>query len=222
MKIKKMVGAVALTAALAMGSVPAFAASVDDSTTNEFSDNGSTEIKAKVDNFNSNVRAKVPLKVVVVFGGTGASEITGPTASSYAIENIGDGPIKVTNAEITGMNSTFISEAIYEDSDVWYDSNDDEITEGNYLMFTYETAGNKTYLTDGHKLSDAKAKAGKSPNDEAYVEGAKTFSAETLAAKGDKLEIQLGGKAFFKDTISNDQLTDTLCSIKYTITTAAE
>ena len=56
MKMKKMIGAFALTAALAMGTAPAFAAQVGTDN-DEFSDNGSTEIKAKVDNINPQVRA---------------------------------------------------------------------------------------------------------------------------------------------------------------------
>lgn len=216
MKMKKMIGAFALTAALAMGTAPAFATVADDGSGNAFSDSGSTEVKAKVDTVNKQVRATVPLQITVVFGATGASDITGPSSASYCIKNIGEGDIQVAEAEVTEMHSTFSNEPIYLDGNDWLDANGDPITNKNAIMFTYTTALNETYLTDGHPLSQAKSTVA----DKQFVENAKRFQAETIAV-GDSLPITLGGKCFFTDTLTAGEQTDTLCKIKYTIQAVA-
>lgn len=214
MKMKKMVGAFALTAALAMGTAPAFATVADDGSSNAFSDNGSTEIKAKVDTVDKQVRATVPLQVTVVFGATGASDITGPSSDAYAITNIGEGDIKVAEAEITDMHTTFTSGVVANDGTDWVDGNGDRITSGDHIMFTYTTALNDAYLTTDHKLS-----ASKKMTDQVYYSSAKNFTAETIAV-GEKLPITLAGKCFFTSTLSAGEQTDTLCKIKYTIASA--
>lgn len=212
MKMKKILGTAALTAALALGTTPAFAASVaDDGSTNAFSDSGSTEVKAKVDTVNKQVRAQVPLSVTVVFAGHGASDIMGPSASSYKITNIGEGDIKITDAEISGVNELF------DCSPIRLTDIEDESVEGDKMMFYYITKNNKTYLTSNHKLSQATT----GTTQTRYIAGAKGFTAEELAP-GESLGIELGGKAYFNSTFTQDDLTDTLCTIKYTIAAATE
>lgn len=214
MKMKKMIGAFALTAALAMGTAPAFAASVGTDN-DEFSENGSTEIKAKIDNVNPQVRATVPLLVTVVFGSNGHSDIIGPNPSAYKITNVGTGNIQVTEAEITDMNEYFSSEPIYNDGSDWVDENGDAVST-NAIMLTYKTDGNNTYLTTNHPLSAAKSTV----VDKQYVSDALKFTAEQLAPN-DELGITLGGHACFPSAISMDGKSDTLCKIKYTIAAAA-
>ncbi len=223
MKMKKMVGAVAVAAALAMGTcVPAFAtggASASDATENPFSDSGNTVIKAHIDNVDKNIRATVPLNVTVVFGGQGGSDIIAPSSTDYKITNIGEGPIQVSEVEMSGVNTLFNAEGIYELDGAWY-NDAGQITTGNYMMLTYKTAAMNTFLGTSHPLTAAKAKAGKNNNDEDYVTGATNFSAEQIAV-GSDLPIELGGKVYVSTgKISQEDLTDTLCTLKYTIAAA--
>lgn len=219
MKMKKMVGALALTAALAMGTMPAFASGPSATGSSEFDNTeaGSTDIKAEVKkDLNPAIKATVPLQVVVTFGNTGASDIVGPTSDAYKITNTGNGAIKVKDVEVAEMKTPFTSAAIYQSGSNWNTvSPDAQITTGNYLMFTYETAGNKTYLTNGHNLSQAKA-TGLGAIDGSVVTGAKDFTEETIAV-GANLPITFAGKAYFTDTISSSDVSDTLCKVKYTI-----
>lgn len=228
MKMKKMIGAVALTAALAMGSVPAFAASAsNDAADNAFSDSGSTEIRAKVDNVDPNVRATVPLKVVVVMGATGGGQIMGPSADSYKITNIGDGDINVTDAELTDFNSVFTSQIVWENSaGNWVtgtSTNGTQLTSGDSLMFTLAATSDETgneanvYLTTDHKASDQGTSAA-----EGRPLGGNPGGWEdmTIAAQGGELPLTLGGNYYFTSTLDSGELTDALCKIKYTIAAA--
>lgn len=217
MKMKKMVGALALTAALAMGTAPAFAApGATGESAFDNTDKGSTDIKAEVQkSLNTQIQAKVPLQVVVTFGSTGASDILGPTADMYKITNTGEDTIAVENVEVTAPKAPFTSEAIYLDGSNWSTS-EAAITSGNYLMFTYKTAQNNTYLTPDHSLASAKK-----ATDILYAgSDAVTFVKETIA-KGDSLGIEFAGKAYFTGTIAASDVADTLCQVKYTIGAAS-
>lgn len=227
MKMKKMVGALALSAALAMGTAPAFATVADDGSTNAFSDNGSTEIKAKVDKVDTAIRATVPLQVTVVFGSHEGSDILGPSASSYKITNIGTGDIKLTEAEITDMSSVFTStpmhisgEHKYQTSTVDTDNGGFIYTTpatGDHINFAFDAGTVKTYLTTGHKASQASATG----TDKRVRDDATAWPTEGIAiAKGGDLPITLGGVAYFNSTLDSGELTDTLCKIKYTIAAA--
>ncbi len=215
MKMKKMVGALALTAALAMGTMPAFAAP-SATGSSEFDDSaaGSTDIKAEVTKeLNQHIKATVPLQVVVTFGSQGASDILGPTSDMYKITNTGDQAIKVKDVELAEMNTTFTSDAIYQDGANWKNSSDANITAGNYLMFTYKTAGNNNWLGVNHKLSQGNDST---RGDKTYVPDAIAFNEETIAV-GDSLGIEFAGKAYFVDQIAASDVADTLCKVKYTI-----
>lgn len=221
MKIKKMVGALALTAALAMGSVPAFAVPSEDGKSDEFSDSGSTEVKATVDTVSKQVRASVPLSVAVVFAANGAGEITGPTAGAYKITNIGEGDIKLTDIAIEGMNNVFTSSAILKTGTDYTDTNGDEFTTGDHLMLTIKTAGNTAYLTTDHSAKAQK----KVSDDKAIIEGifgtanVKAWSDELIEV-GNNLPIELGGLHVFNSTLDSGEMTDTLCNLKCTIAAA--
>ena len=208
--MKKMIGAFALTAALAMGTAPAFAASVS-SETEDFSDNGSTEVKAKVEKVvNPQMKATVPLQITVVFGAEGASDILGPSPTAYYIENTGEDDIKVVDAEITGLNSLFTNQAVQLNG-----QEEAVVGTGNNLMFYLTTENNNCYLTAGHTA--AQQTNGSVQNK--YFPASQPairWSDEELAF-GDKMEITIGGKAYFNEKISQDKLTDAICSIMYTI-----
>lgn len=214
MKMKKMVGALALTAALAMGTAPAFATSTDT----EFSDSGSTEVKAKVDTVNKQVRASVPLQVGVVFGATGGGEITGPTAGAYKVTNIGEGDIKLTNIELTDMHTTFTSSPIYYDGTDYMDLSGNAYTSGNHIMLTITTANNNAYLTESHP-ANAQKTLGDDKTAMENLGGAKKWADEPIAVGAD-LPITLGGLHWFKDTLTSGEMTDTLCNLKVTIAAA--
>ena len=114
MKSTKMIGAFALTAALAMGTVPAFAATsaplaendeyINASYTNTSNilegSTGSATTEVEVFSVNSQINATIPVKVVVVVPSIGG-DIVAPTAKAYQIKNLGDGDIEVTQAKET-------------------------------------------------------------------------------------------------------------------------
>ncbi len=84
-------------------------------------------------------------------------------------------------------------------------------------MLTYNDGTNLTYLAADHPLSAATDST--RATDGIYVDGAKPFSKVEIAAGG-KLPIQLGGKSQFGAPVDNTELTDALCTIKYTIAKA--
>lgn len=92
MKLTKMAGAFALTAAMAMAAVPAFAApeaTNDDQfyPTNPFTDNEAsqtTEVYAEL--INKYLDATIPTRVAIVIPGQGGT-ITAPSATAYKIHN---------------------------------------------------------------------------------------------------------------------------------------
>lgn len=220
MKTKKMIGALALTAALAMGTAPAFAAGTEAD--NAFSDSGSTEVKAKVDTVNKQVRATVPLQVTVVFGATGGGEITGPSAGAYKVTNIGEGDIKLTNIELTGMHSTFTPSVITFDGTDYTDPNSgNTFTSGDHIMFTAQTANNKVYLTDTHAAKDqTTGMLDKNVIESFFGSGTAKRWADEPIAVGENCPITLGGLHYFNSTLDSGEMTDTLCNLKVTIAAA--
>lgn len=226
MKMKKMIGAVALTAALAMGAVPAFATApsgtVDTEAGNdEFSDTGATEIKAKVDNYDPSVRATVPLKVVVVFGSEGGVDIMGPSSDAYQISNIGDGAIKLVEAELADFSTAFNSQTVWVNTSGNYvtgaTTNGTAITSGNALMLTLkDTEGQMgVYLTTSHKASQQTA-----TTQERKIFPDAVAWAEPEIAAGDSMGLELSGHGYFNTKLDSGELTDALCKIKYTIESA--
>lgn len=222
MKIKKMVGAVALTAALAMGSVPAFATTLDDevgSLGDAFDDtgSGSTEITTRIDNTSTQVQARVPLSLVVVFNSNGYSEITAPTADAYGITCTGSDAIKLSKVEIADWNSDdFVSTTIVDNGDGTYSDfvDPDTLLEGSNIMFTLKIGSNFNWLTEDHGTSAWKA------TDKNSLPGAAKWTAPTIQPE-DTLGIEIGGVSYFENPIDTDDLTDSsVCKIVYTITAA--
>ena len=114
MKATKLLGSVALTAALAMGTVPAFASSnaptdwmngtdqgiggagvsVNNKMITNLTGNGSTAVKASV--FDADMQVTIPLQLSVAFASIG-SELTCPSDGAYNIINNGNKAVKITN-----------------------------------------------------------------------------------------------------------------------------
>ncbi len=218
MKMKKMVGAIALTAALAMGTAPAFAASVGSD--QDFANGtGSTEVKVTADA--STIHATVPMSVTVVMGASGSGTLQTPDASAYKITNTGDTAFNIVNAELTNPDTAFNIIPMYPGeggtAGKWFDGNDDEIT-ANSIMITFNDGTNNTYLSETHALKDAKAKTTSTKlNDNAYDPDFKDFTPINLASKNDSVGIKLGGVYCLPDAISGGLTDSKLCSIKYTI-----
>lgn len=133
MKATKLLGSVALTAALAMGTVPAFASvnapsdwengtdqgiggagvsvnnkmitnlTTDSTNNNHKTGTGSTAVKASV--FDADMQVTIPLQLSVAFASIG-SELTCPSDGAYNIINNGDKPVKITHINATGSGFT--------------------------------------------------------------------------------------------------------------------
>ena len=224
MKMKKMVGAFALTAALAMGTAPAFATTGDDLSKFDKDSEGNTTIKAHVEKaLDPQIQATVPLQLVVAFGSSGTTEIVAPSDGAYKITNTGEDAIQVVDVKLEAINSTtFIYDGVNVTDGYIYNGGTSTAADStkNYLMFTYETAGNKAFLSPDHALSKSLAKAGPTNNDDYYLSGAKTFVKDKIQPQAD-LPITIGGTAYLTETpISLDETTDTLCKLIYTIEAA--
>lgn len=143
MKATKLLGSVALTAALAMGTVPAFASSTaptdwengtdqgiggagvsvnnkmitnltEDTVNNKKIGTGSTAVKASV--FDADMQVTIPLQLSVAFASMG-SELTCPSDGAYSIINNGDNKVKITNIMTTSSQFTLDEVSVLEASD---------------------------------------------------------------------------------------------------------
>ena len=131
MKATKLLGSVALTAALAMGTVPAFASvnapsdwengtdqgiggagvsvnkkmitNLTTDSNNHKTGTGSTAVKASV--FDADMQVTIPLQLSVAFASIG-SELTCPSDGAYNIINNGDKPVEITHINATGFGFT--------------------------------------------------------------------------------------------------------------------
>lgn len=216
--MKKIIPSIALAAALAMGTVPAFAAPGDFDNANP----GKTEVEGQVEpSLNPSIKATIPLKVVVAMGSVGGGELQTPTADAMYIQNIGTGAIKVTNVEVTDVATSYVSGVVVDNGDgSWSDDSGSEPTD-NRIMFTWKTASNYTYLTSDHPLAGCKADM---TTKGIIGTGAKAFVADTIqpaGQTGDKLAVTLGGRHFFASALDAALKTDTLCNLKITIGAAA-
>ncbi len=95
MKLTKMAGAFALTAAMAMTAVPAFAAvGVDNeelftTTGNGSNATGTQTTVVEAEAVNTQLMATIPTKVAIVIPSSGTGAIVAPQASAYKITNTG-------------------------------------------------------------------------------------------------------------------------------------
>lgn len=136
MKATKLLGSVALTAALAMGTIPAFAqgtaptdwepnvdagiGGANVSSTNKMITNltntndnkkqgtGSTAVKASV--FDADMQVTIPLQLSVAFASIG-SELTCPSPGTYQIINSGTKAVNITNIKATSSQFTILPES---------------------------------------------------------------------------------------------------------------
>lgn len=111
MKLTKTLGAFALTAALAMGAIPAFAAGVDVSSVEDqfvqqagdANDTASASTTIKGTAINEQLNAVIPIELTVVTPSAGGT-LTCPDASAYRITNKGSSDIYVIQAKATGSS----------------------------------------------------------------------------------------------------------------------
>lgn len=131
MKATKLLGSIALTAALAMGTVPAFASvnaptdwlngtdqgiggagvstdnkmitNLTNTNDNKKQGTGSTAVKATV--FDADMQVTIPLQLSVAFASVG-SELTCPSDGAYAITNNGTDAVKITNINANSSQFT--------------------------------------------------------------------------------------------------------------------
>ena len=99
-KSKKFVAALAISAALAMGAAPAFAADVEVGNPGAFqgdenSASATTAVTMFVSDSDTQIQATVPVAITIVTPSAGGV-ITAPTANAYKIANNGQAPLKVT------------------------------------------------------------------------------------------------------------------------------
>ncbi len=140
MKATKLLGSVALTAALAMGTMPAFAqatttpdkwengvdqgiggagvSSTNKMITNLTTDSTNTNHKSgtgstevKASVFDADMQVTIPLQLSVAFASIG-SELTCPTAGTYQIINKGKKAVKITNIKATSSYFTLDTETV--------------------------------------------------------------------------------------------------------------
>lgn len=96
MKLTKMAGAFALTAALAMTAVPAFAVASAENVDNFQDVNAITSAattKVYAQTVNAALNATIPTKVAIVVPSSGAGEVTAPSSAVYKIVNKGTTPV---------------------------------------------------------------------------------------------------------------------------------
>lgn len=226
MKLSKMAGAFALTAALAMGTVPALAAETATGNMKDFSDGatwgssneaaatGDTVVRAFA--FNEQLNATIPLEITVVFPSTGGA-ITAPDKTAYKIvNNSTKADIKVVEAELSGANTAFnwlakdLTGGITMNTQATNNSKDQ-------IIFKLQAGGADCVLQPkgtgmaGQKLSDANV------GDNFF-----TVAKATNSAPGET-GIKIYGEVGVQDgkPLGTGLMADTLTQINYTITAAA-
>lgn len=194
MKLTKTLGAFALTAALAMGAIPAFAAGIDVSTVEDQfvqqagdADNtasASTTIKGTA--INSMLNAVIPIELTVVTPSTGGALVC-PDATAYRITNKGTYSIDVIQAKATGSSFQMVDDYT-------------NITSGSANRMSMNvTSGGKTINLNKGMNSD----------------GSEAFSIAGNASAG----LALDGGTYVNPSkpLAAGALADTLCVVKYTI-----
>lgn len=221
MKLKKMAGALALTAALAMGTAPAFAAETAVGNNHDFKDGAtwgtSNEAAATSDTvvkafaFNEQLNATIPLEITIVFPSTGGAIIS-PDKTAYKITNNSTkADIKVVEAELSGANMNFQWRNTIPTGGM---NQAADTTSKNQILFKIEAGGANTPLQpagsqgaiNGLKLSGA-------------TDGDNYFN----VPKNDSTGIKISGEVGVPPTapLGTGLMADTLTKINYTITAIA-
>lgn len=109
MKLTKFAGAFALTAAMAMTAVPAFAAA-DATNVEQFTDAGNNtataQTKVYAQAINTSLNAEIPTRVAIVIPSTGAAAFQAPTSEAYKITNKGTNAIYLKAVAATSGSLT--------------------------------------------------------------------------------------------------------------------
>lgn len=109
MKLTKIAGAFALTAAMAMSAVPAFAVATAENVENfkEASSNTSAATtKVYAETVNADLNATIPTRVAIVMPSLNAGDITGPSSEAYKIINKGTNPVYLKKIASAGTGFT--------------------------------------------------------------------------------------------------------------------
>lgn len=190
MKLTKIAGAFALTAAMAMSAVPAFAAVGTDNVENfkeATSNTSNATTKVYAETVNASLNATIPTRVAVVLPSSGAGDVQCPTSEAYKIINKSATPIYLRTIESAGM--------------------------GFQLKSSPDTSGNFNSLA-------MKVNAGsfEAALDGTAKQGGAT--APEIAGNNGELGLALSGKSWVGQTLSASQLDSAIMTITYTIGTS--
>ncbi len=205
MKMKKMVGALALTAALAMGTTPAFASGTAVGNDQLFSQLGNAADNKAQGNtivngmpINAQLIVSVPIDITVVVPTTGG-ELICPSSTAYRIQNRSNNSVFVIGAQLEDGSFTASADA----------STESAATTAGMTRYI-SLVGNNLSLGDKTSTQTAMAKTGTTPWE---------ITAGTAATPTD-YGITLSGTTndFSGMPLTSGTLTSNMCKIVYTIT----
>lgn len=207
MKMKKMIGALALTAALAMGTTPAFAAGTSVGNDQLFSQLGNAADNKAQGNtivngmpINAQLIVSVPIDITVVVPTTGG-ELICPTSTAYRIQNRSNNSVFVIGAQLEDGAFTAVADA----TDT---TNVPAATTGGGRAISLNA--NNLSLGDKTSTQTAMAKTGTTPWEiTAGSAATPTDYGITLAGTTNDLSA---------NPLTSGSLTSNMCKIVYTIT----
>lgn len=206
MKMKKMVGALALTAALAMGTTPAFATGTAVGNDALFSQLGNAADNKATGNtivngmpINAQLIVSVPIDITVVVPTTGGDLIC-PTSTAYRIQNRSNNSVYVIGAQLDDGGFVAVDDA--------------KATGNDYATLTKRAI---TLKANGVSLGNK--------TDGTAMKSTGTAPWEITAgssATPTNLPIELAGytNEFPSAPLTSGTLTSNMCTIVYTITNA--
>ncbi len=201
MKLTKMAGAFALTAAMAMTAVPAFAAAgadnVEQFKTSDVANESTATTKVYAETINAQLNATIPTRVAIVIPSTGPGEVTCPSAGEYKIVNKGDKAIYLK--KVTSAGSSLFT-----------------LTNVTNVLTTPSTS-----VTTNTLGLEVAAGAWKIPINGTDQTPTAPVTAPSITANNGELELGMSGRSYVGSTLSASQLESTALSITYTIGTAA-
>lgn len=209
MKMKKMVGALALTAALAMGTTPAFAAGTsvgndalfNGSNTNTDLATGNTVVNGMP--INSQLICSVPIDITVVVP-TDGGDLICPTSTAYRIQNRSTNNVKVIGAELQDGGFTV-------DPDASMATAEDSAGNGKYITMIATTTDGTLNLCK--KPSGGTAMAEPSQMQTWTIPGGSATAPTDYGIALSGATNSLGAKP-----LTSGSLTSNMCKIVYTIT----
>ena len=205
MKMRRMVGALALTAALAMGTTPALASGTAVGNDQLFSQLGNAADNKAQGNtivngmpINAQLIVSVPIDITVVVPTTGG-ELICPSSTAYRIQNRSNNSVFVIGAQLEDGSFTASADA----------STESAATTAGMTRYI-SLVGNNLSLGDKTSTQTAMAKTGTTPWE---------ITAGTAATPTD-YGITLSGTTndFSGMPLTSGTLTSNMCKIVYTIT----